>query len=65
MIIEHYMNLKVDYVIIPAHEGTTDEIIPETIDITSVKIGDLEIKDALSQEDIDILIENVSNEILT
>lgn len=58
------MSLNVDYVIIPESEGTTDEILPATIALTSVKIGDLEIKDALSQEDIDILIENVSNEVL-
>ena len=56
--------LEVKYEIIPAHEGTTDERIPESIALSSVKLRGLEIMPVMNQDEIEELIYEVSNEVL-
>ena len=64
MKIEIILPLDVKYEIIPAHEGTTDERIPESIALTSVKFRGVEIMPVMNQDEIEELIYEVSNEIL-
>jgi len=64
MTIDLRIPLDVKYELIPAHEGTTDEIIPESICLTSVKFRGVEIMPVMNQDEIEELIYEVSNEIL-
>ena len=64
MTIEIILPLEVTYEIIPAHEGTTDERIPESIALSSVKFRGVEIMPVMNQDEIEELIYEVSNEIL-
>lgn len=52
---ELLLKVTVEYDVIPSHEGTTDEIIPETINIKSVKIGETEIIKEIHPHDIENL----------
>ena len=58
------LNVELDWVVIPSHEGTVDEIIGETIELNSVKVWvdgkQVEIIHALNHE----LIEELESEIL-
>lgn len=58
------LNVELDWTVRPSHEGTTDEIIPETIELNSVKVWvdgkQVEIIHALNHE----LIEELESEIL-
>ena len=59
-------NVVVDWEIIHAHEGTTDEIITDRVHIKSVKaVGngkEIDITETLSQDDIEMLEAEVIKE---
>jgi len=46
------IDVVIDWELIPAHEGTTDEIIGESINIKSVMFGDIDITNSLSPDEI-------------
>jgi hypothetical protein len=62
-----YLDVELDWITHPSHEGTTDEIIPETIELRSVKTWvdnkQVEIIHALTPDQILSLEEEISNKI--
>ena len=57
------LDLDVDYDIEPAHEGTTDEIIPERVNVKQVLLNGLDITQSLSSDDIEELEGQLINEL--
>ena len=53
------VNVRIKWEVVPAHDGTTDETIPERVNITSVVITEgnheIEISQALSADTIEML----------
>lgn len=52
---ELLLKVTVEYNVIPSHEGTTDETIPESINIRSVKVGETEITKEIHPHEIEVL----------
>lgn len=54
------IDVRVEWEILPAHEGTVDEIIPERIHITAVWLGKLNIVSELTYDEIGLLEAEIS-----